>query len=160
MHSFNNMDLRAVIVEAVTDIFDLMLSSDLELLDYYEPKRKLGNDFVGSVGFAGDVSGVISIGIKESTARLFTSIMLDMDPDELDGTEEIRDVIGELGNMLGGRLKSEFCNSGLPCVLAIPSVTHGKDFRVIPLKGATQESLFFRHKKDIITVKLHLRSDS
>jgi len=159
MHSYNNMDLRGVIIDAVTEVFDLMLSTELKLSDNCATIVEQGKDFIGSVGFAGDVSGVISIQIKEASARIFTATMLDMEPDELEGTEEIRDVIGELSNMLGGRVKSEFCDYGLPCVLAIPSVTHGRDFRVMPLKGTTQESFCFRHENGVVTVVLHMRSD-
>ncbi len=159
MKAFNITELRVIIIEAIRDIFRQMLSAELELLERDDSFKELGDGFVSSVGFAGDVSGVISMQVKECAARMFTSTILDVEPYELNGTEEIRDVIGELGNMLGGRVKSRFCDSGLPCVLSIPSVTHGRHFKTLPVKGTTEESFLFRHKKNVIKVKISLRAE-
>jgi len=67
-----------------------------------------------------------------------------MDEDEIEGDEEVHDVVGELSNMIGGDLKSRLCDAGLTCELSIPTITSGKEFQVQP-KGWTRHERFVFH---------------
>ncbi len=157
MAEIGNLDLEGFINEAVTNVFDMMLSMEAENFEPDEPLDIEGNRIVAAVGFSGDVVGAVCIQLKYDFARLITATMLDMEPEEIQGVEEVRDVIGELGNMIGGNVKSRFCDADLPCVLSIPSITLGSNFRISTLKGARQERFYFRHLQDISLVELYLK---
>jgi CheY-specific phosphatase CheX len=90
---------------------------------------------VGSVSFAGKAMGSINLHFSEAFARLVTAAMLDMDEDDIEGDEEVHDVVGELSNMVGGDLKSRLCDAGLTCELSIPTITSGREFGSNPKVG-------------------------
>jgi CheY-specific phosphatase CheX len=88
-----------------------------------------GKQIVGTVGFAGAVLGNVSIFVSRQFAREMTAAMLGMTVDDIGSDEEVRDVIGEVCNMVGDDLKSRLCDAGLSCSLFNPSVTFGESFR-------------------------------
>ena len=104
MSDINTVDLRGFISGAMNEVFDTMLSMDLELAEEGVQANVAGERIVGSVGFAGKAVGSVSIQVNEAFAREITAAMLGMEEDEIDGDEEVHDVIGELSNMVGGDL--------------------------------------------------------
>lgn len=95
------VDLRGFISSAMNEVFDTMLSMNIELADEGVQADVGGEKIVGSVGFAGKAVGNVSIQVNEAFARSITAAMLGMEEDEIDGDEEVHDVIGELSNMVG-----------------------------------------------------------
>jgi chemotaxis protein CheX len=86
----------------------------------------------GSVGFIGDVNGVVYVYMADAFARRLACRMLGMSEAELEGDEMVNDVIGELTNMIVGAVKSRLCDSGAPCVLTIPSIVRGRNLSAQP----------------------------
>jgi CheY-specific phosphatase CheX len=158
--SINSLDLKVYITNAVRDVFDTMLSMDVETVDVSTPPNYNGNRIVGSIGFAGLVMGHLSLHIEEAFARRMTAAMLDMEVDEIDGNEEIHDVIGEMCNMICGGLKSRLCDEGLTCELSIPSITCGKEFRIEPQGWALSERYGFRSQQDTALLEIFMKSGS
>ncbi|MBW1728944.1 MAG: chemotaxis protein CheX [Deltaproteobacteria bacterium] len=130
MNEINTVDLKGFVGNAVNEVFDTMLSMEVEFSDADSQTTVDGNRIVGSVSFAGELMGSVCIQVPDVFARLMTAAMLGMELEEIEGEEEVNDVIGEVSNMIGGDLKSRFCDSGLPCELSIPSITSGSDFKV------------------------------
>ena len=120
MNEINALDLKAFATNATCGVFDTMLSMAVEFFDEETHEIIDGGKIVGSVSFAGDVMGIVSIHVGNTFARVMTATMLGMDLEEVEDQEEVDDVIGEVSNMIGGDLKSRFCDSGLPCRLSIP----------------------------------------
>ena len=159
MSDINTVDLRGFISGAMNEVFDTMLSMDIELIDESVPASVDGERIVGSVGFAGKAVGSVSVQVNEAFARSITAAMLGMEEDEIDGDEEVHDVIGELSNMVGGDLKSRLCDGGLECELSIPSITTGSDFRM-EIKGwERHESLIFRHQEQFALVDIYVKTN-
>jgi len=158
MPDINTMDLRGFIAGAMDEVFDTMLSMDLELTDEAAQEDVDGERIVGSVGFAGKAVGSVSIQVNEVFARSITAAMLGMEEDEIDGDEEIHDVIGELSNMVGGDLKSRLCDGGFVCELTIPSITRGRDFRT-EIKGwERHERIVFRCQEQAALVDVYIKT--
>jgi chemotaxis protein CheX len=86
----------------------------------------------GSVGFIGDVNGVVYIYVEETFARTLTSKMLMLSEAEIDGVELVNDVIAEISNMVVGSTKSRLCDSGAVCQLTIPSILRGTNVSAEP----------------------------
>lgn len=146
MNEINTVDLKSYVGNAVNEVFDTMLSMEVEFSDAYAQKTLEGNRIVGSVSFAGELMGSICIHVPSVFAHLMTAAMLGMELDEIQ-SEEVNDVIGEVSNMIGGGLKSRFCDSGFDCVLSIPSITSGTDFNIESRDWARHESFAFRHQQ-------------
>ncbi len=159
MGGIESLDLGTMVKNAVKGVFSTMLSLDVTTREEDPEKGLEGDKIMGCVGFAGDASGVVCIEMKADFARFITASMLGEDLSEVQGPDEINDVIGELCNMVGGNLKSRFCDSGYPCVLTIPSITHGNDFRISKMSGARRERFIFSQDDSDVAVVVFLKSE-
>lgn len=155
----SGLDLKNMVRSGMKEVFSTMLS--MELMDAEAPGDDLAKGLpriVGSVSFAGKAMGCVNVHVPEGFAREIAANMLGMDIAEIEGDDEVGDVIGEIGNMIGGYLKSRFCDSGLPCELSIPSVTSGTDFRMEATNWNTHESFFFRNGRKSVISEVFLKS--
>ena len=159
MSDINTVDLRGFLSGAMNEVFDTMLSMDIELVDEGVQASVEGKRIVGSVGFAGKAVGNVSVQVNEAFARSITAAMLGMEEDEIEGDEEVHDVIGELSNMVGGDLKSRLCDQGLTCDLSIPSITTGSDFKTEPKGWERHECLVFRHQDQVALVNVYVKTN-
>jgi len=153
------LDLESFIANSVHEVFDTMLSMDVEASDKVLQPNGDGRRIVGSVGIAGKIIGNVSIHVNEEFARLIAAAMLGIETDEIEKDEEIFDVIGELSNMIGGDLKSHFCDAGLTCELSIPSITSGSDFQTETKCWTRHESFVFRNEENLALVEVFVKSD-
>ena len=153
----NDLNLKAIVSESIIDVFDTMLSSKLEIVDTISPDslEKIRN--VGSVSFAGDATGMVSIHVGDNFSRELTADMLGMEIEELESEEEIRDMLGELGNIVGGNLKSTFTDAGLVCALSTPSFTTGTDFKIESLNMEKYERFAFDCDGNIVFVEMGVK---
>ena len=86
MSDINAVDLRGFISGAMDEVFDTMLSMNIELADEGVQANVDGERIVGSVGFAGKAVGSVSIQVNEVFARQITAAMLGMEEDEIEVT--------------------------------------------------------------------------
>ncbi|CAB1059733.1 hypothetical protein D1BOALGB6SA_4495 [Olavius sp. associated proteobacterium Delta 1] len=156
MSSIHSLDLKTFITSVVGNIFDTMLS--MEVIEGHPAETNHGNHIVGSVGFAGAVLGNLNLDVDEEFACQMTAAMLGMETDEIEGDEEIHDVIGELCNMICGDLKSKLCDAGLTCELSIPSITTGKEFKIESRGWDRSEQYHFRSHDHTALVAVYLKS--
>ena len=142
MDEIEVFDIRERVSESVVDIFDTMLSLEVTLVDE-QSFNESDNRISGNIGFAGDVVGMLRFEVGYEFSQIMTAEMLGMEVDELEGDDEIKDVILELCNIMAGNLKSAFNDHGLPCVISTPSITTGSDFDIEILNMARYERLVF-----------------
>ena len=148
------LDLNARVSEAVIDVFDTMLSLKLEPADAVSLDTLEGIRNVGSVSFAGDANGMIRIHAGDSFSREMAAEMLGRKVEEIEGDEEIRDMLGEMGNIVGGNLKAVFADAGLRFALSTPFFTTGSDFKIDAHNMENFEQLAFCCGKNVIFVEL------
>jgi flagellar motor switch protein FliN len=144
MDDIQVFDIKSRVVDSVIDIFDTMMSLEVALVDEDESTGEKGNRIAGNIGFAGDVVGMMRLEVSHAFSEIMTAEMLGMDVEDLEGDDEIKDVILELCNIMAGNLKSAFNDHGLPCVISTPSITLGNDFDVEILNMARYERFLFR----------------
>jgi chemotaxis protein CheX len=142
---------------AVSDVFKTMLGADAILVkgtkdaagEPWPPLNVAREDekphVVGTVGFIGDVNGLIYLYLDLEHARKCTRQLLGMTDAELDqsGDESVNDAVAELTNMSVGGFKNSLCDAGYPCKLTIPSILRGTSFRVVPTGDATRHIYHF-----------------
>lgn len=125
-------EIKDLLQRSVSDVIDTMFGMTAvpgEVQDFRGCNETL---VAGSVGFIGDVNGMVYIYVRASFARVLASRMLGLTEADIDGDEMVNDVIGELSNMIVGSVKSRLCDSGAPCVLTIPSIVRGQNLRLEP----------------------------
>ncbi len=147
--------IREYITRAVSDVFKTMLGrvptfvgSTPQPTDSAAPITPNNNRqlyVVGTVGFIGEVNGLIYLYLEEPFARLCTCQLLGMSEPELEaaGDEVINDAIGEMTNMTVGGFKNGLCDAGYPCKLTIPSILRGSNFSIEPISSATRHTYNF-----------------
>ncbi len=153
----NALDIKAQVSEAVIDVFDTMLSAQLKPTDTIPSESLEDLRNVGSVSFAGEAAGMVSIHVGDNFTRQLAARMLGMEVAELEGDEEIQDMLGEVGNIVGGNLKSAFTDAGLACALSTPSFTTGTDFKIESLNLEKYERLAFRSDDNIVFVEMGVK---
>ena len=121
--------------EAVCHVFMRMMSMELITVPPGPLPPDPEGEIVGSVGFIGKTSGVIHLKGGVGLARIWTSRMLGIPEEEVEGPEMVNDAIGEVSNMVGGFVKSRLCDSGWSCTLTIPSIVRGQQ---LSIQGSTQ----------------------
>ena len=157
MDDINGLDLNYFVSTAIAEVFETMLSIDLKELDSDCRVEMEGNTITGTVSFAGKIMGNFNFVSTEKCARMLTVAMLGMEENEIEGQEEINDVIGELSNMIGGDIKSRFCDSGFETQLSIPSITSGSDYKIQTRDFAKKERYIFEHKEHKIIVEIFIK---
>jgi chemotaxis protein CheX len=158
MSGIDNLDLKNFITKTFTGVFDTMLSMKMEQIAGCVEGIKGENQIVGSVGFAGKVMGNVNILVNSDFAHYITAKMLGMEIDEIESEEEVFDVIGELGNMVGGDLKSRLCDGGFKCALSIPSVTRGNDLKVESRGWDRYECFGFKYRENTALVQVYMKT--
>ena len=153
----NALDINARLSEAVIDVFDTMLSLKLEPADAVTADSLEGIRNAGSVSFAGNATGMVSIHAGDSFSREMAAAKLGMEVEEIEGDEEIRDMLTEMGNIVGGNLKSAFTDAGLMCALSTPSFTSGTEFKIEALNMDNYERFAFRCGENTIFVEMGVK---
>ncbi len=157
MESILTLDIKSSITKSTLDVFSTMVSLELESVPESDAPDLQEMRIVGSVNFAGQVSGIIHIHVKRDFALIMTSAMLGMTPEEIEGEDEIKDVISEISNIIGGNLKSFFNDAGFYCVLSTPSITMGDDFTIKSLNTERYESLSFSYQQHTIRIEVGVK---
>jgi len=123
---------------SVAKVSDTMLSQSIEAAkpeDLSEAKVDMPIElhslekpiYVGSVGFVGDINGVVYLTASQSVMEKATARITGSDKA---GTEMVSDVCGEIANMLGGGFKNALADKGHVSTLTIPTVLNGCDLYV------------------------------
>ena len=101
----------------------------------------------------------MNIHVNNDLAKIITGNMLGEDPDDV-VEEEIKDVVGELSNMIGGDVKSRLCDANMPCSLSIPTTTTGKKFNIDSQGWDRHESFTFRSDEHVALVEVYVKSNN
>ena len=157
IEQYRNLDTKQVIVNSAIDVFETMLSMDAEQSESVDQSSLEGIRTVGSVGFAGDITGIINIHVSNEFARTMTASMLGMEETDIEGQEEINDLIGEISNIIGGGLKSTYTDIGLICELSTPSITTGSDFMIESLNMTSYDRFAFQVQDHHIFVEVGVK---
>ena len=161
--------IREYINRAVTDVFKTMIGreptfSAASSWGQGKPAEALPNvrpQVVGTVGFVGDVNGLIYLHLDLAFARICTCHLLGMSERELDdaGDEVVNDAIGELTNMTVGGFKNGLCDAGYPCKLTVPSIIRGSNFTIEPVSSAVRHIYHFDCAEHRVIADILMKAD-
>jgi chemotaxis protein CheX len=123
--------------QIVESVFGTMLG--LGLCQGGTPWFPSADRLTSAIHLAGDWSGAVLIECSRSQACRFAGRFLSQDPPET-VDDVVRDVLGELANMIGGNLK---CVLTRGIRLGMPSVVDGSDYSLRVCGAEVRERLAF-----------------
>jgi chemotaxis protein CheX len=163
--------VREYIDHSISDVFQTMLSTMTVLVKSTPqageepwPPLHAGKEgskphVVGTVGFTGDVNGVVYLYLENEFARKCTRQLLGLTDREIDeqGDEVVNDAIAELTNMSVGGFKNALCDAGHPCLLTIPSIVRGTNFCVEPTSSTKRHIFHFDCSGHRLVADIHIK---
>ena len=111
---------------AVHEVFRIMLG--VECLPATEVPREERDTLTAMVGLAGSLGGVCVLRTGTSVALRMAESLAGIAFTEMD--EIVKDAIGEISNMLAGAWKGHLAELSAACMLSVPAIVTGKDYRV------------------------------
>ena len=112
------MVCEAEISQFVTDTWSSLLGMEASPTDKpFEPKGK-GNTLAGCVQITGEWQGTLTLYAPREIGKKVAATIYGLDQAEVND-QQMRDVTGEITNILAGNIKSLFPP---PCSLSLPSV--------------------------------------
>jgi chemotaxis protein CheX len=150
-------DIDQLVTNAVSGVFGTMLKIPVHQEPPGAPIRNGEPHVAGSVGFIGNLTGVIYVYSTQTFARKITRGLLgEKCPNP--GDEMVNDAIGEIANMIVGNIKSHLVDRGLNCVMTIPSVLRGSHFSVEPTSSTRRHVTSYECDGHQLVVEVLLRS--
>jgi chemotaxis protein CheX len=127
-----------ILSQIVESVFTTMMSLEVSPSDV--TWSHLGERITSFVHLTGDWNGAVLLECTPRQACQFAGRILCMDPpDAVD--DDVRDVLGELANMIGGNMK---CGMSTGVRLSMPSVMDGKDYDLHICGSEVQDRLAFQ----------------
>lgn len=159
--------IRDYINRGVIDVFQTMLVCQ-PVLRQQTPvgfRRQPGDgsdlrpQVVGTVGFVGDINGLIYLHLDLALARLCACRLRGMNDAELEqaGDGVINDAVGQLTNMTVGRFTNGLGDAGYPCDLTTPSILLGRNFTIQLTSEAVRHIYFFDFAEHRLVADIQLK---
>ncbi len=146
-------DSGSLLELAAREVFQIIMGSKLERADSTPVHAAM--EFTAMVGLAGGLCGVLSLRCGSETATLMVRRMLG---DGVEDVEEQRwDALGEICNMIAGNFKDKLTGVGYRCLLSVPTVITGGDYRVHPLASSRSVDvhLLFENRPVRLMLEVH-----
>jgi len=144
MHSLLEMGTR--------EVFSLMIGRALEAGKELQLQPR--TEFAAMVGLAGDICGVVSVRCGQDAAERIAALMLDLPPEK--AIEHVWDALGEVANMVAGNFKNKLNGKNDGCMLSLPTVITGADYRFRSPSVERGMELQFSFENMPLIVKLEL----
>ena len=153
--AISDKNFKTFVEDAVVTVFDSVLNMTIEPSSFVPPPKSDENQIIGMVGIAGSKRGMVSLRTGEAFSHRMTAAMLSHEADAPQSTADINDVIGELTNIIAGKIK--FClRSGKDiCNLSLPTVVHGYSIGLESISGVEHHCFTFAHGSNFVAIELY-----
>ena len=145
---------QALLELATCEVFEMMVGSELKRIA--ETEEPVVSEFTAMVGLAGSLCGVLSLRCSAESAGLIASKMLGIAPGE--AQQESWDAIGEVCNMIAGNFKAKLAGMGNHCMLSVPTIITGGDYRLHSLADGGTVEVILEFEKSLLWITLELHS--
>ncbi len=134
------------LAQIVSCVFSTMMN--LEVSESDQPWNPGGDRLTATIHLAGDWRGALALECGHQQACAFAARFLSMEKAGM-VDDVVRDVLGELANMIGGNLKCVLAG-GLR--LSMPSVVDGADHNLRVCRAGVRERLVFDCDEGVFSV--------
>jgi chemotaxis protein CheX len=147
MPTESNIEIQmGELAQIVEYVFRTMVC--LEVSESSRPWNPGGDRLTSTIHLAGDWKGALALECDRKQACAFAAHFLSISPPEV-VDDVVRDVLGELSNMIGGNLKCVLAG-GLK--LSMPSVVDGTDHSLRVCRAGVRERLVFECLEGVFSV--------
>ena len=157
LEKLSALDYRARISRTLREVFESRFSLKIEPVEAVPESSLSGVRNVFSVCFAGDATGMLSLQVDTELCRRMAAQRRGRPPEQVEAAGEIEEMLGELGAIVGGDLKSALTDTGLRCSLSTPSLTNGSDFMIESLNLERYERFAFRIEPHLVFVEMGVK---
>lgn len=140
------------LAQALVKAFQTMLSLKLDTINVHEAPELFGEHILGTIGFSGKALGRVYLRMSLDSGKKIAGTILGLDASELNDFLEVKDVIGEVLNIMTGNFKSNLCDAGLDCRLETPDVKLTADLETPTIRGGGLERMAFRSGEIVLFV--------
>ena len=147
MGGIADVDVRQIVDDIVSTVLGL------EIADADDPGTGTEVLVTGCVHLTGGFDGSVTVECAEPLARQATRAMFMLGEDDEISESDLRDVVGELANMVGGNVKSAVGAERL----SLPSVTAGVGARITVPGTELVDRLAFRCAGESLVVAVLAR---
>ncbi len=151
-------DIRSYVHQSLSDVFATMLSMDISVADRDLPDPDDTHRMVGAVDFTGDLIGGLHIQVTTDFAHRMTARVLGLEVEEVEGQEDVKNLIAEISHIMGANLRSAFSDHGLHCVISTACIISGTDFAIESPKMPLFERVVFLHEQERIILEVGVKS--
>jgi chemotaxis protein CheX len=138
---------------AAREVFELMLGCQLTT---QERATETALNVTSMVGLAGQLCGVMTIRCSSKAAGLMASKMLGVGLDEVGAA--LCDALGEVCNMIAGNFKNKISGMSEKCMLSIPSVIIGSDYKLYSVGDSSAVVIRFLFEGMPLVISLQFHS--
>ena len=157
--------VQTAINRAVANVCDVMLKEKvIEKGSTKAPIPAAGGNgayIIGSVGFVGDINGIVYLCFNEDFRLFAAERALGMDRSEIlsEGFELIKDTVGELTNMTVGNFKNVLCDAGHSCMLTLPTIIRAQKLSTGSAAAANRIVYHYECAGHFLAADLQIRAD-
>jgi len=148
-------NLKLFVDDAVMTVFELVLNMHIERTKPQEPGVMKENQVIGMVGIAGRNRGVVCLRMEERFSRIVAAAMLSLEADDSLSVMDINDVVGELTNIIAGKVKYCLRGERETCILSLPTIVRGHSIDLESISGVERRFFTFRYASHNVTVELY-----
>ena len=157
----DEQNIKELLKETTEVIFDSMVFIKVKGVEPESGTGKIPTQLTAMVGFAGAYMGLAAIHVRNSFAKKIASAMTGIEAEKLT-SEDVRDALGEIANMIAGRFKSQL---SLKLNLrdqvfeqSVPSVISGEDFETHAVTDAPSYMVAFNADSEIFYVEMAMKA--
>lgn len=141
-------------IESTKSVFSMMLGGEVVVSANNANAATIAFDISGIISFSGAIEGSAVISLDKEVAFAITETLLGSRPSEID--DDVRDMVGELANMIGGNSKERLSNSEIQ--LGLPTVITGKGHEVSFEPGARVQKIYFDSQWGPLAIEIGMRA--
>jgi chemotaxis protein CheX len=138
---------------AIHEVFEIMLGCQVK--PGTRSEHQPHGEFTAMVGLAGALCGVLTVCCGAKTAAQIAKSMLG---DAAISEDEVVDALGEICNMITGNFKNKLGGTDERCMLSVPSVVSGGQYKFHSLADGTAVETVVLFEGAPVVVRLQLKS--
>ncbi len=141
------------LINAVRRTFDTMAGITLVPVEVGKGSESAIERFTSSLSITGRANGRVYLRLGEDFCRTLAAQVLGMEGAAAT-TEDLRDVLAEMSNMIVGSFQSNLCDAGLTCKLSVPEVVADAVFAPPKVPRGRHRVFGFRHDGMLLLVDI------
>jgi chemotaxis protein CheX len=142
----------AILERATHEVFEIMLGCQVNAVKLFEHQMKAG--LTAIVGLAGALCGVVTVRCAAETAGQIARGMLG---ETTVSEAQVADALGEMCNMIAGNFKNKLAGTDERCMLSVPSVISGTEYRFHSLVDGSSTEMAVLFENAPVAIQLQLK---